>query len=111
MEMYRPEPRHKDRLFLKIFRDQEAIPISDLLPMLENMGLKVIAERPYQLTFPAGGAAGFRIWNCMQGTRSHFELLEREIKSAFTAVWTGRMDSDSFNQLTLTAGIPWRRST
>jgi NAD-specific glutamate dehydrogenase len=29
---------------------------------------------------------------------------EREIKSAFTAVWTGRMDSDSFNQLTLTAG-------
>jgi glutamate dehydrogenase len=34
--------------------------------------------------------------------------LEREIKSAFTAVWTGRMDNDSFNQLTLAAGVPWR---
>ena len=32
----------------------------------------------------------------------------REIKSAFTAVWTGRMDNDSFNQLTLSAGMPWR---
>src|SRR5260370_18650709 len=41
-------------------------------------------------------------------TVTQFEALEREIKSAFTVVWTGRMDSDSFNQLTLAAGIPWR---
>src|SRR5260370_18391785 len=41
-------------------------------------------------------------------TVTQFEALEREIKSAFTAVWTGRMDSDSFNHLTLAAGIPWR---
>ncbi len=39
---------------------------------------------------------------------SKFDELAAEIKSAFTAVWTGRMDSDSFNQLTLSAGIPWR---
>ena len=45
----------------------------------------------------------------MQASSSvQFEALEREVKSAFTAVWTGRMDSDSFNQLTLSAGIPWR---
>src|SRR5260370_4751465 len=41
-------------------------------------------------------------------TVTQFEALEREIKSAFTVVWTGRMDSDSFNQLTLAAGRPWR---
>ena len=40
-----------------------------------------------------------------------FDALDREIKSAFTAVWTGRMDNDSFNQLTLSAGIPWRMVT
>ena len=34
-----------------------------------------------------------------------------EIKSAFTAVWTGRMDNDSFNRLTLAAGVPWRMVT
>src|SRR5260370_424749 len=44
-------------------------------------------------------------------TVTQFEALEREIKSAFTAVWTGRMDSNSFNQLTLPAGIPWRMVT
>ncbi len=113
LDIYRPDPRRKDKFFLKIFRGQDAIPISDLLPMLENMGLKVIAERPYELEF-AGGRPRLD-----PGSRARhagapvakFEVLESEIKSAFTAVWTGRMDSDSFNQLTLTAGVPWRLVT
>ena len=110
LDIYRSEPRRKDKFFLKIFRNQDAIPISDLLPMLENMGLKVIAERPYELEFPGGRRAWIQdlelVMRAASATR--FEALEREIKSAFTAVWTGRMDSDSFNQLTLAAGIPWR---
>jgi glutamate dehydrogenase len=110
LDIYRPEPRRKDNFFLKIFRGQDAIPISDLLPMLENMGLKVIAERPYQLEFPGGRRAWIQDLELVMqaSTVTQFEALEREIKSAFTAVWTGRMDSDSFNQLTLAAGIPWR---
>ena len=52
LDIYRPEPRRKDNFFLKIFRGQDAIPISDLLPMLENMGLKVIAERPLPARVP-----------------------------------------------------------
>jgi glutamate dehydrogenase len=65
LDIYRREPRRKDKFFLKIFRNQEAIPISDLLPMLENMGLKVIAERPYELEFPGG--AGARNQKCLYG--------------------------------------------
>jgi glutamate dehydrogenase len=110
LDIYRPDPRRKEKFFLKIFRAADAIPISDLLPMLENMGLKVIAERPYGLDF----AGGRRAWVqdlelVMQSpTVIKFEDLDREIKSAFTAVWTGRTDSDGFNQLTLTTGIAWR---
>jgi glutamate dehydrogenase len=110
LDIYRPEPRRKDKFFLKIFRNQDAIPISDLLPMLENMGLKVIAERPYELEFLNGRRAWIQDLELVMQTSTaiQFESVAREIKSAFTAVWTGRMDSDSFNQLTLSAGIPWR---
>jgi glutamate dehydrogenase len=111
LDIYRPEPRRKDKFFLKIFRNQlDAIPISDLLPMLENMGLKVIAERPYGLEFPAGRRAWIQDLELLvQGTAvAKFDELSAEIKSAFTAAWTGRMDSDTFNQLTLIAGVPWR---
>jgi glutamate dehydrogenase len=111
LDIYRPEPRRKDKFFLKIFRSQQdAIPISDLLPMLENMGLKVIAERPYGLEFSGGRRAWIQdLELVIRGTVvSKFETLAGDIKSAFTAVWSGHMDSDSFNQLTLTAGVQWR---
>jgi glutamate dehydrogenase len=110
LDIYRPEYRRKERFFLKIFRGQDAIPISDLLPMLENMGLKVIAERPYELEFSGPRRAWIQdLELVMQSPPAiAFDALDREIKNAFIAVWTGRMDSDSFNQLTLSAGIPWR---
>ncbi|MGE8226692.1 MAG: NAD-glutamate dehydrogenase, partial [Stenotrophomonas sp.] len=38
-----------DGLRLKLYRQLEDIPLSDVLPMMENMGLRVIAERPYKL--------------------------------------------------------------
>jgi glutamate dehydrogenase len=81
--------------------------------MLENMGLKVIAERPYQLDFSAGSRGWIQdLELVMQAPPAvALDALDREIKSAFTAVWTGRMDNDSFNQLTLSAGIPWRMVT
>ena len=110
LDIYRREPRRKDKFYLKIFRHQDAIPISDLLPMLENMGLKVIAERPYELDFPGGRRAWIQDLELVMqaSTAARFDAMEREVKSTFSAVWTGRMDNDSFNQLTLTAGIPWR---
>jgi glutamate dehydrogenase len=81
--------------------------------MLENMGLKVIAERPYELEFAGGRRAWIQdLELVMQApTVIKFDALDREIKSAFTAVWTGRTDSDGFNQLTLTTGVPWRTVT
>ncbi len=113
LDIYRPDPRRKEKFFLKIFRGQDAIPISDLLPMLENMGLKVIAERPYELEYPGHKRGWIQDLELIMQAKPAIpvEALDREIKSAFTAVWTGRMDSDSLNQLTLAAGIPWRMVT
>ncbi len=110
LDIYRLDVRRNDKFFVKIFRKQDAIALSDVLPMLENMGLKVIAERPYELEL----APGRRAWiqdleiEFRAAASSKFEKLEPEIKSAFTAIWTQRTDNDSFNQLTLSAGLPWR---
>src|SRR5208282_4036137 len=114
LDIYRPNARQKQKFFLKIFRvHEDAIPLSDLLPMLENMGLKVIAERPYGIEFARGGRAWIQdLELVIQGSAvDKFESLEGEIKSSFTAVWTGHMDNDSFNRLTLAASVPWRTVT
>jgi glutamate dehydrogenase len=113
LDIYRPEPRRRDKFFLKIFRGRDAIPISDLLPMLENMGLKVLAERPYELEWPGAKRAWIQDLELLLQSPAAvpLEKLDLDIKSAFTAVWLGRMDNDAFNQLTLSAGVPWRMVT
>ncbi|MFO1468689.1 MAG: NAD-glutamate dehydrogenase [Steroidobacteraceae bacterium] len=111
LDLYRLEGRGSGRLFLKIFRKQDAIAISDVLPLLENMGMKVIAERPYELELAPGRRAWIQDLEIEQRVTPvlKFERLEGEIKSAFTAIWTRAADNDSFNQLTLSAGLPWRQ--
>src|SRR3546814_4620126 len=41
-------------LRLKFYRQSDDIPLSDALPMMENMGLRVITEHPYQLRIDDG---------------------------------------------------------
>jgi len=121
LDLYRTDARRSDsrrtdarrplRFFLKIYRADVPIPISDLLPMLENMGLRVIAERPYQLDFPEQRSAWIQDLELeLRGAGgSAFEALATAVKQTFVAVWTGEMDSDSLNRLTLSAGVPWRQ--
>ncbi len=110
LETYRADAKRKERVYLKIYRRRDAIPVSDLVPMLENMGLRVIAERPYELEC-AGERRG---WiqdlelEIPPAAQAKFESLAGDIKSAFVAVWSGKMDNDSLNRLTLHAGVPWR---
>ncbi|MGA2779432.1 MAG: NAD-glutamate dehydrogenase [Steroidobacteraceae bacterium] len=110
LDLYRPDPRRRDKFFLKIYRGGNAIPISDLLPMLENMGLRVIAERPYQLDYSIAARGWIQDLELeLRSTATaKFEALDAEIKRTFTAVWTGRVDNDSLNRLTVFAGIPWQ---
>ena len=113
LEIYRTEARRKERMFLKIYRLQDAISISDLLPMLENFGLRVIAERPYELDFSVERHGWIQDLELEIPASAHvkFDSLAAEIKNSFTAVWSGRMDNDSLNRLTLHAGLPWRLVT
>src|SRR5207253_1098037 len=57
LNLHRPPGQRRERVHLKIVRLGDPVPISDVLPMLENFGLRVIAERPYELAWPEGGSA------------------------------------------------------
>src|SRR5690606_9461889 len=59
MHLFRPPEAAPHELRLKIYRVGEPVPLSDVLPMLENMGLRVVGEVPYAL---APDELGRRVW-------------------------------------------------
>jgi len=99
-----------DGLRIKLFRLGSDIALSDALPMMENMGLRVLAEHPYELK--VGGDSifiqDFEI-DAPAGLDVDVERLRERFATAFEAVWRGHAESDAFNRLLLLAGLDWRQ--
>ena len=97
---------------LKIFNQEQPIPLSVRVPMLENMGFKVVDERTYRLE--PEGAEARTVWlhdmllERADGQPIELHALKERLESCFVRVMTGEVENDGFNALVLSAGIPWR---
>src|SRR3546814_12700443 len=55
MNLYRPLEAEDNRLRFKLYQVGAPVPLSDALPVLENMGLRAISEIPYEVHFQGDG--------------------------------------------------------
>ena len=103
--------QHADgSLRFKVIHYGDPIPLSEALPMLENMGVRMLAEHVYTLE------------NQQQPLTIHdFELKPKlpltfelahvrdRFERSFEALWRGQAESDGFNNLVLFAQADWRQ--
>ncbi|MCU4676174.1 NAD-glutamate dehydrogenase [Catenovulum sp. 2E275] len=116
MILYKPQEAQQDasQIRLKLFHLDKPIYLSDVLPMLENFGLRVIDERPYQISSKLTDEHTQVNWildfsMSMQIDESGDFAHTRELfQQAFYAVWAGELEDDGFNRLVLQAGISGR---
>src|SRR5882724_6915615 len=113
LSLHRPPAQKPERVHLKVVKLGEPVPISDLLPMLENFGLRVISERPYELAWPEGGAAWIQDFELEHRERLDIDdpSLEANFKDAFAATWSGEVENDGFNRLLFGSGLTAREIT
>ncbi|MBA4333541.1 MAG: NAD-glutamate dehydrogenase, partial [Methylobacterium sp.] len=120
VDLYRREGDPATRANLKVFSRGAAISLSARVPVLENMGFRVVNERTYNITpQPAAGEAAdtTRVW-------LHDMTLERAddgeidvsrlgpaLEAAMMAQFRGLAESDRFDQLVLAAGLAWREAS
>jgi glutamate dehydrogenase len=89
-------------------RADRAVPLSDVLPVLDNMGLKTLEEYGYKLKAEQG-----TFWVhefIIQLPSSHiseFAEFHYEFEETALALWHGKTENDGFNALALT-GQSWR---
>ncbi len=111
LNLYRPPAQILQRVHLKIVKLGDPVPISDVLPMLENFGLRVISERPYELSWPQGGRAWIQDFELEHRDRLVVEIerIEHIFRDAFAATWSGAVENDGFNRLLLAAELDARQ--
>jgi glutamate dehydrogenase len=110
MHLYRPLEAAPGTLRFKLFRHGQSVTLSDVLPLLENMGVHVVDERPYEVR-PDGAEP---VWIYDFGLR-HEQLtdldtdgMRERFQEAFAMVWVGDLENDGLNRLVLRAGLRGR---
>ena len=99
-----------DRLSFKVYLLGQPVVLSDSLPMLENMGVRVLAESNYRISLGAGEAAlevylhDFELQVQTCGEIEH-DTLAHLFEAAFARVFRGEVENDSFNRLVLLGGL------
>lgn len=110
MSLYRPLGPEKQELKFKLFRYGSTMPLSDALPILENMGLRVIGEQPYQLVFKDQSTLWINDFSMTSPKDVAFDIdkVRTIFQETFDHVWLGDAENDAFNALVLRAELSWR---
>ena len=113
MSLYVPLESPAGHLAFKLVRSGQPIHLSDVLPILENMGARVTDERPFEVK-PVGTAP---VWiydfglDYGDGVEFQADRVRRSFQDAFAAAWWGTLENDGFNRLVLGAELTWREVT
>ncbi len=110
MSLYRQPEDSVQTLRLRLYHKGDSLPLSDVLPILENLGLRVISERPYGVRSTAGETFWVQEFGMHYGLSQQIDLEEvkDEFEDAFARIWFGEAESDSFNRLLIGTRLNWR---
>ncbi len=108
MSLYRPRKRRGRMLRLKLFRQNAPLPLSEILPILEHLGLQVVSERPYELELGEGNL-WIQDFDMFPNARHelNIENLRGLFQEALERTVRGQTESDGFNQLVMAAQLHW----
>ncbi|TAM64314.1 NAD-glutamate dehydrogenase [Mycobacterium sp.] len=90
--------------------------LSQLLPMLQSMGVVVLEERPFTVT----RSDGLPVWIYqfkisphptirLASSQAERDAMAERFADAVTAIWQGRLEIDRFNELVMRAGLRWQQ--
>jgi glutamate dehydrogenase len=112
--------------FLTWYLGGSSASLSQLLPMLQCMGVEVLEERPFSVTRPDGLPVKIYQFTIRSEstvseskvsestvsesvTKQEWDATAQRFTEAVTAIWYGMVEPDRFNELVLQAGLTWQQ--
>jgi len=111
VDLYIPENSEPGHLHFMIYDTEQPIPLSDALPVIENMGVDVFSERPYEVLLANGQSFWIQDFHLIHksGGCIDFAAADARFEECFLAVLAGTAEDDGLNRLVLNAGLNWRQ--
>ncbi len=111
VELFRPARSEPSHMHFMVFSHGEPMVLSEALPILEDMGVDVYTERPYELRM----SDDERFWiqdfhlRHTRGADIDVQAISTLFEDCFMQVLSGNAENDGFNRLILSAGLDWRQ--
>jgi len=99
------------RASFKLYSSGQSLHLSDVLPILENMGVKVLEESPYRITAVNGDVFTIHDFEIVRRDGKLFDLKadSTNFESTFIRCAGSIVENDGYNRLTLVCGLNWRQ--
>src|SRR4051794_21087983 len=99
-----------ERTRVGLYKTAGKVELSAAMPMLEDLGLRVLEEVPTRLTGGDGDTWVQDFGVLGPGDKPvDLEAHGARVADCISAVWRGETESDSLNRLVLAAGLDWRQ--
>ena len=106
--LLQPLETPEGELRLRIYRSGSPVDLSAVLPLLHDLGARVLDERPYEIRDTDGPSRWiYDMGLAVPGDVSDPER-RRLVEDAFVAAWRTDVESDGFAGLVALAGLTWQ---
>ncbi|THF57298.1 NAD-glutamate dehydrogenase [Ollibium composti] len=107
IDYYRDTGQSAEQASLKIYHHGAPVALSRRVPVLENIGFRVISERTFEIGENGGEKVFIHDMELESADGKPIDLADDGalFDDAFLAVWRGDADNDGYNRLAQTAGL------
>ncbi len=110
--LYRDHTHSDHEIGFNIYHGDTNVPLSKTIHILENMGLPVDGEKPYEVK-TADESLHIRVFTLHHPNAKNIPIdnLADDFQQAFVKIWQGEVEDDGMNQLVLSAGLNFRQTS
>ncbi|MDR7281136.1 NAD-glutamate dehydrogenase [Catenuloplanes atrovinosus] len=98
-----------DEVRFKVFRYGEPMVLSDVLPVLHSLGVRVLDERPFEISLDPASVFLYDFGLRLPDSHRALQEVRPHVENAFAAAWRAEAEVDGLNELVLRAGLTWRQ--
>ena len=110
MSFYRALEEDESTLHFKLFYPDQPLPLSDVMPIFDNLGFRVLGEHPFEVTDRHGKSVWIHDFTLQAHTGRVVDIhrIRPIFEDLFRRVWYGDAENDAFNRMLLTSYMSWR---